>query len=166
MTKETKQLNSLEQALDKAEKKDKVEAVKEKGQEQKERRRLQAAKRLEAKYANEKRVLAKKIYSWAGKFSQTDNYCHLNKYYEEGLEVFCSGWGHEIPYACTFGCWSRLRLKPDGSFVYGAGYRSHGISTRFLLKTPKELKDKLCYEYLKEFARTIKSLEVYAYIRQ
>ena len=130
---------------------------------------MEWAKKIEERYSDEKKALADSIFSWANKFSQTEIYHDLLKKslnQEMGLKVFGHYWGHEIPYACTFGCWSRLRLKPDGSFVYGAGYRSHGISTRFLLKTPKELKDKLCYEYLKEFARTIKSLEVYAYIRQ
>jgi len=130
-------------------------------------RQLEWARMLEERYSDEKKALASSLFSWADEFSQTEIYHNLlkkslNKDY--GLQVFGHYWGHEIPYNCIPNCWSRLHLKTDGSFVYGAGYRSHGTSTRFLLKTPNELKDKLCYEYLREFAKKINSLEVYAYM--
>ncbi len=128
---------------------------------------LEWAKRTEERYSNEKKVLADSIFSWAKEFSQTEIYHDLLKKalnQNDGVYVFGHYWGHEIPYNFIFGCWSQLCLKPDVSFVYNAGYRSHGTSTKFSIKTPEKLKDKLCYEYLKEFAMTIESLEVYAYM--
>ena len=83
------------------------------------------------------------------------------------LYVFGGGWGHELPYdSNSYGCWSRLYFRSEGTFFYSAGYKWFPSSTQLLIKTPRELENKLCHAYLEEFSQTLQSGEVYEAIRR
>ncbi len=166
--------HALGRALGEAERRTKAKAVAANKREQKAQALLHTAEKNEEEHADEKRALADTIFSWARDFSQTDLYHRLldavlPAVLPDGrkLYVFSGGWGHELPYDSNrYGCWSRLYLLLEGNFFYAAGYKWFPSSTQFLIKTPRELENKLCYGYLEEFAQTLKSGEVYEAIRR
>ncbi|MDP3639802.1 MAG: hypothetical protein Q8R53_01200 [Nanoarchaeota archaeon] len=161
--------HALGRALGEAERRKKAEAVAAEIRQQKAQALLHAAEKDEEEHADEKRAVADTIFSWARVFSQTDLYHRLLDAVlpvvppaGRKLYVFGGGWGHELPYKPDgYGCWSRLYLLPEGNFFYAAGYKWFPSSPTFSIKTPRELESKLCHGYLKEFAQTLQSGEVY-----
>ena len=142
-------MNSLEQALNKAEIRDKKQ------------------------YGRKKAKLANTIFLWANEFSQTDVYRRLQKrssnpdyavqIFEKsirGLQGICAD-NDEYVF--------RLYLKKDGGLFYRVSLvakNGPGFNMSFHIRTIYDLESKYSYECLKEFAKTIDSEEVYDYLKK
>lgn len=96
--------------------------------------------------------LSESILAWAREFAAGKEYGRVQKLLDgREVEIFGGGWGHEPPSEYgSYGCWSRVSIKRDGSLGYVAGYKWCGSDIDLVLKDKEEMAGKLGYNYLLE----------------
>ncbi len=154
-------LEELIHAIDEKKKRDAKERKQRLDEEHKESEADRKFWEKEKKLLPKKLDMAKEIFVWGREFQKTQVFDYLRS-----VPLPSSNWGH-VKGNDDPGRWSTLYLTKEGCFHYKPGYKWMGYkpSGSLILKTPKEMAEKMTFHYLNELYNSIKSGKAYKFIK-
>ncbi|MCL5115474.1 MAG: hypothetical protein M1528_03000 [Candidatus Marsarchaeota archaeon] len=110
----------------------------------------------------EKLELSESILAWAKEFAASKEYGRVQMLLDNNeIRIFDGEWGHEPPSEYgSYGCWSHVSVRKDGSLEYWAGYKWTSSSAH-ILRSKEEMASKLGYNYLSELNDFLHSKRVW-----
>lgn len=150
--------NSFKTALDKQDKQEEKERLREIKEEQDAKKQRKLFRQKENSKMKEKIKICKKIFIWKDEFLKSKDGIKIFNKSNKNLFVFNGLWAHE-PQEHGRGCWARIYFNSK-DIEYCAGYKWMGGGPTYLFAKPKDMA-KLNYKFLKKFLTEIENGKIF-----